>query len=71
MQCPKCKSDMEDVEVYEVIVQRCTACKGMFFDRSKHEYLKEKEDAESAAYMAPGVFDVKNELKVQFYTEFA
>ena len=39
--------------------------------RGKVHSIKEKEDAESAAYMAPGVFDVKNELKVQFYTEFA
>ena len=46
MQCPKCKSDMEDVEIYEVIIQRCTLCKGMFFDRAKHEYLKDLEDAD-------------------------
>ena len=33
--------------------------------------LKEKEDAETAAYNAPGVYDVKNKLKVQYHTEFA
>jgi osmotically-inducible protein OsmY len=38
--------------------------------RGKVHSIKEKEDAEIAAYKAPGVFDVKNELKVQFYTEF-
>jgi osmotically-inducible protein OsmY len=32
--------------------------------------IKEKEDAEAAAFNAPGVFDVKNELKVQYYTEY-
>lgn len=32
--------------------------------------IKEKEDAETAAFNAPGVFDVKNELKVQYYTEY-
>ena len=46
MQCPKCNSDMEDVEIYKVIIKRCTLCEGMFFDRSKHEYLKDLEDAE-------------------------
>lgn len=46
MQCPKCKSEMEDLEIYEVIVQRCTLCKGLFFDRSKHEYLKDLEDVD-------------------------
>jgi uncharacterized protein len=65
MHCPKCKSEMEDVEIYEVIVQRCTACKGLFFDRSKHEYLKEKEDAEEIDTGDPDIgraFNEKDEL---------
>lgn len=33
--------------------------------------IKEKEDAETAAYNAPGVFKVKNNLRVQYYPEFA
>jgi osmotically-inducible protein OsmY len=33
--------------------------------------LKEKEDAETAAYNAPGVYDVKNELKVEYFSEYA
>jgi len=33
--------------------------------------IKEKEDAEKAAYRAPGVYEVKNNIKVQFYTEYA
>ena len=41
MQCPKCKSVMEDLEIYEVIIKRCSLCKGLWFDRSKHEYLKD------------------------------
>jgi osmotically-inducible protein OsmY len=32
--------------------------------------LKEKEDAETAAYRAPGVFDVENHLRVDYSTEF-
>jgi osmotically-inducible protein OsmY len=39
--------------------------------RGKVHSIKEKEDAELAAYNAPGVFDVKNELKVEYYTEYA
>lgn len=34
--------------------------------RGKVSSLKEKEDAETAAYNAPEVYDVKNELKVQY-----
>lgn len=33
--------------------------------------IKEKEDAETAAYNAPGVYDVKNELKVQYHSAYA
>ncbi len=33
--------------------------------------IKEKEDAEKAAFKAPGVYEVKNDLRVQYYTEFA
>ena len=45
MQCPKCKSDMEDLEVYDVTIKRCTLCKGLWFDRTKHEFLKEEKDS--------------------------
>lgn len=38
--------------------------------RGKVNSLKEKEDAETAAYNAPGVYDVKNELNVEYYPEF-
>lgn len=39
--------------------------------RGKVHSIKEKEDAETAAYNAPGVYDVKNELKVQYSAEYA
>jgi len=45
MQCPKCTSEMEDLEIYEVVIKRCKICGGLLFDRSKHEYLKGMKDA--------------------------
>lgn len=39
--------------------------------KGKVSSIKEKEDAETAAYRAPGVNYVNNELKVQYYTEYA
>jgi osmotically-inducible protein OsmY len=33
--------------------------------------IKEKEDAEKAAFLAPGVSEVKNELKVRYYPQYA
>ncbi len=39
--------------------------------KGKVSSIKEKEEAETAAYRAPGVFHVKNELRVQYYTAYA
>ena len=39
--------------------------------RGKVHSLKEKEDAETVAYRAPGVYYVNNELNIQYYTEYA
>lgn len=33
--------------------------------------IKEKEEAEKAAYLSPGIKKVKNELKVQYYPEYS
>ena len=33
--------------------------------------IAEKDEAQKAAYLAPGVYSVKNELKVQYYPEYA
>lgn len=33
--------------------------------------IAEKDEAQRAAYLAPGVYEVKNELKVQYQREFA
>lgn len=38
--------------------------------RGKVHSIKEKEDAETAAYNAPGVYDVKNLIKVQYESTY-
>lgn len=40
MDCPKCNSVMEEVEFGGVVVDRCTSCKGIWFDALEHEELK-------------------------------
>ncbi len=47
MNCPKCQAAMEPVTFDEVTVDRCTNCKGIFFDATESRQLKHKKGAES------------------------
>jgi Zn-finger nucleic acid-binding protein len=46
MQCPKCHAEMEQVTVQGVEVDRCTQCKGLWFDDREKERLKNRVAAE-------------------------
>ena len=47
MKCPKCESAMEKVSYSGIEVDRCTKCKGIWFDLLEHEDLKKIEGSES------------------------
>jgi Zn-finger nucleic acid-binding protein len=47
MECPKCNSDMEKITYEKIQVDRCTKCKGIWFDMLEHEHLKAIEDSQS------------------------
>jgi Zn-finger nucleic acid-binding protein len=47
MKCPKCNSDMEKVTFEQIEVDRCTNCKGLWFDMLEHEHLKAMQNSES------------------------
>lgn len=47
MECPKCDSAMEKVTFKEVTVDRCTQCKGIWFDGVEHKELKKMKGAET------------------------
>ncbi len=40
MNCPKCGSPMEKVAYQSIEVDRCTGCKGIWFDLLEHKRLK-------------------------------
>jgi len=46
MNCPKCNSAMELVTYEGVTVDRCTSCKGIWFDANEQKWLKEKKGSE-------------------------
>lgn len=55
MNCPKCKSDMEQVEFEGVEVDRCKGCKGIWFDVGETDWLL---GADSATAIDTGDPDV-------------
>lgn len=47
MKCPKCDAEMELVTHEGVTIDRCTSCKGIWFDADEQKLLKEKNGAEA------------------------
>ncbi len=46
MNCPKCSAAMERVQYESIEVDRCTDCKGIWFDMLEQEHLKALEGSE-------------------------
>jgi PAT family beta-lactamase induction signal transducer AmpG len=47
MRCPKCRSDMLQLDVDGIVVDRCDRCQGIWFDKGEMEALRDKELAEA------------------------
>ena len=45
--CPKCSAPMEKVKFQNIEVDRCTACKGLWFDMLEREHLDAIKGSES------------------------
>jgi Zn-finger nucleic acid-binding protein len=45
MRCPKCRSDMAQIDVQGTEVDRCHMCNGLWFDAGEIEALRNKEAA--------------------------
>jgi len=45
IRCPKCRSDMEQIEIEGTIIDRCTLCNGIWFDEGEVEALRNKNTA--------------------------
>ncbi|HVT79266.1 MAG TPA: zf-TFIIB domain-containing protein [Phycisphaerae bacterium] len=46
LKCPKCQAAMEEVTIGTVIVDRCTACRGIWFDAKELEELEKVKGSE-------------------------
>lgn len=47
MNCPKCQATMEKVTYENIEIDRCTHCKGIWFDLMEREFLARLEGSES------------------------
>ena len=45
MRCPKCRSDMEQIEIEGTEIDRCSSCHGLWFDAGELSKLRSKEVA--------------------------
>ena len=61
MQCPKCQSPFEQVATAEGTIDRCSACKGLWFDLLEHEELKRHAKALDVGDAAVGASHNRND----------
>jgi uncharacterized protein len=47
LQCPKCQARMEQVQVESTQVDRCTKCRGLWFDALEDQDIRGTEGAET------------------------
>ncbi len=62
MECPKCNSDMEKITYEKIQVDRCSNCKGIWFDMLENEHLKAIEDSQSIDIGEPKVGKEYNKI---------
>jgi uncharacterized protein len=61
--CPKCKSSMEIVIFEGIEVDRCTKCKGLFFDSRENERLKSMRGSEIIDSGDPAIGKKNNTIR--------
>jgi uncharacterized protein len=54
LQCPKCKSPMDQVQIENTQVDRCSACHGLWFDALEDQDVRGTEAAETLDAPASG-----------------
>jgi PAT family beta-lactamase induction signal transducer AmpG len=60
MRCPKCRDDMDQVDVGGVEIDRCSTCHGLWFDAGELQKLRDKEVAAQIDIGDPSKGKVQN-----------
>lgn len=40
MNCPKCKAEMEQIQICEIEIDRCSRCRGIWFDQQEQDQIQ-------------------------------
>lgn len=62
MKCPKCQAEMEKVSFNGIEVERCTGCKGIWFDDLEQEDLLKLKGSETLDTGSTKLGDRTNEI---------
>lgn len=46
MRCPKCGSELEEIEIEKVLIDRCKECEGIWLDKGELEKIRQGEEGE-------------------------
>ena len=47
MICPKCGGSMDETNIEGVLIDKCTSCQGIFFDKGEMELLADRKESHS------------------------
>jgi Zn-finger nucleic acid-binding protein len=66
LQCPKCKAPMDQVQIEQTQIDRCTSCRGLWFDALEDQDIREADDAEAldAPTAGPAPAPVKSKRSI-------
>ena len=58
MVCPKCGSEMKEIELEGVMIDKCTVCEGVFLDKGEMELLTARKESHSFIRALKGICGV-------------
>jgi Zn-finger nucleic acid-binding protein len=62
MRCPKCRSDMDQIEIDGLEIDRCSSCRGLWFDAGELNRLRNRRAAAAIDIGDPKTGKVQNKI---------
>ena len=58
MICPKCGGNMTETNIEGVLIDKCSSCQGIFFDKGEMELLADRKESHSFINSLKGFWSV-------------